>query len=245
MGQWNSCEAQVFIVEEAQLEFDTPWMRFRWTIGKLQVAAADASFFFSLYRSSPSRSRPVPVSVPVSRPSSSSVTLRATSVSVSRPPRKSLPPSVPLSPLPSSPFSPSVVVTGAATLVSLTLCPLSRAPSVVPSPSEYVMKCAISGSESSMLTWNSLSPLPVVPALLPPPPLSVCSSLPVSRMPTPPLPAPPRPSRTPSRPPSLLSSTPTASLLLTSGRRLSSSAALLRSSVTSCARARSTRLLVP
>lgn len=48
MGQWNSCEAQVFIVEEAQLEFDTPWMRFGWTIGKLQVAAADASFFFPL-----------------------------------------------------------------------------------------------------------------------------------------------------------------------------------------------------
>ena len=46
-------------------------------------------------RSSPSRSRPVPVSVPASRLSSSLVTPTATSVSVSRPPRKSLPPSAP------------------------------------------------------------------------------------------------------------------------------------------------------
>lgn len=92
----------------------------------------------SSYRSSPSRSRPVPVSVPVSRPSSSSVTPRVTLVSVSRPPRKSPLPSVPPSPSPSWLSSPSVAVTGVPTSVSLTLCPSSRAASVVPSPSVYV-----------------------------------------------------------------------------------------------------------
>lgn len=79
------------------------------------------------------------VSVPVSRPLLSSVTPRVTLVSVSRPLRKSLPPSVLLSSLPSSAFCPSGEVTGVPTSVSLTLCPSSRAPSVVPFPSEYVM----------------------------------------------------------------------------------------------------------
>lgn len=85
-------------------------------------------------------------------------------------------------------------------------------------------------------------PPPAVPALSLPLLSSVCSSSPVSRTLTPPLPAPPRPSRTPSRPPSSLSSTPTVSLPPTCGPRISSSAALWRSSVMSSARARSTRL---
>jgi hypothetical protein len=89
----------------------------------------------SSYRSSLSRSRPVPVSVPASRLSSSLVIPTATSVSVSRPPRKSLPPSAPPSSLPSLTSSPSVVVTGAPTLVSLTpFLSRSRA-SAVPLPS--------------------------------------------------------------------------------------------------------------
>jgi hypothetical protein len=132
---------------------------------------------------------------------------------------------VPLSSLPSSAFCPSGEVTGVPTSVSLTLCPSSRAPSVVPSPSD-------------------LSPLPVVPVSLPPPLSSVSSSLPVSRTPTPRPPVPPRPSRTPSRLPSLPSSTPTASSPPTCGRRLSSSGALWRSSVMFCARARSTNLVL-
>ena len=86
-------------------------------------------------RSSPSRSRPVPVSVPASRLSSSLVTPTATSVSVSRPPRKSLPPSAPPSSLPSSTSSPSVADTGAPTLVSLTPFPSRSLASAVPSPS--------------------------------------------------------------------------------------------------------------
>jgi hypothetical protein len=86
-------------------------------------------------RSSPSRSRPVPVSVPASRLSSSSVTPTATSASVSRPPRKSLPPSAPPSSSPSSTSSPSVADTGAPTLVSLTPFPSRSLASAVPSPS--------------------------------------------------------------------------------------------------------------
>lgn len=92
-----------------------------------------------------------------------------------------------------------------------------------------------------LMNYSSFPP-PAVPALSLPPLSSVCSSSPVSRTLTPPLPAPPRPSRTPSRPPSSLSSTPTVSLPPTCGPRTSSSAALWRSSVMSSARARSTRL---
>ena len=86
-------------------------------------------------RSSPSRSRPVPVSAPVSRPSSSLATPRATSVSASRPLRRSRPPSAPPSSSPSSASSLCAAVTGAPTSVSLTLCPPRRAASAVPSPS--------------------------------------------------------------------------------------------------------------
>lgn len=168
---------------------------------------------YPLYRSSPSRSRPVPVSVPASRPLSSLVTPRATSVSVSRPPRRLPPPSAPLSSLPSSLSSPSVVATGATTLVSLTPCPARSPASAVPSPSASF-------------------PLPAVPASLPLPLSSASSSSLVLRMLTLPLPVPPRPLRTPSRPPSSPSPTPTASLAPTCGRRPSSSSPLLRSSLT-------------
>lgn len=89
--------------------------------------------FSPYYRSSPSRSRPVPVSVPVSRPLSSLVTLRATLVWVSRPLRRLPPLSAPPSLLPSLASSPSVVVTGVPTLVLLTRSPLRRAASAVPS----------------------------------------------------------------------------------------------------------------
>ena len=52
-------------------------------------------------RSSPSRSKLAPVNVPDSRPSSSLATPKATSVSASRPPKKSPLPSAPPSSLPS------------------------------------------------------------------------------------------------------------------------------------------------
>lgn len=193
-------------------------------------------------RSSPSRSRPVPVNVPVSRPLSSLVTARVTSVSVSRPPRKSLPPSALPSSLPSSAFYPSVVVTGVPTLVNLTLSPPRRAASVVPSLSEYVSPI-LYYHNMRIDHYPSLSPLPVVPVSLPRPPSSVSSSLLVSRMPTPPPPVRPRPSRTLSRPLSLLSATLTDSSPPTCGRRLSSSAARWRSLVTFCVRASDTRRL--
>ncbi len=88
---------------------------------------------------------------------------------------------------------------------------------------------------------TSLSPLPVVPVSLPLPLSSVSFSSLVSTTPTLPLPAPPRPSRTPSRLPSLPSSTPTDSSLPTCGPRPSSPGALWRNSAMFCARARSTK----
>lgn len=88
-----------------------------------------------MYRSNPCKSRLVPVSEPDSRPSWSSVTARVTSVSESRPPKKSLPPSVPPSSSPNSPSFPSDVATGVPTSVSLTLSPPKSPASVVQSPS--------------------------------------------------------------------------------------------------------------
>lgn len=150
------------------------------------------------YRSSPSRSRPVPVSVPDSRLSSSSVTRRATSVSVSRLPRKLPLLFVPLSSSPSSALSPSVVASGVPTLVSLTLCPSRRAESAVPLPSEYVENT----SRNLVRTTNtnqirSLSLPLVVPRLSHLLLSNVSYNSPVSRMLTPLLPVRPRPSRTP------------------------------------------------
>jgi len=173
----------------------------------------------------PVQNRPAPVSVLVSRPLSSLVTVKAMLVLESRPPRKSLLLFVPPLSSPSSVFFPSVVVIGVPTLVSLTLCLQRRAASVVQSLSD-------------------LSPLPVVPVLLPPPLLSVSSNLLVSRMPTHPPPVRPRPSKTHLRLLSLPSETPTVSLLPTCGRRLSSFAARWRSLVMSSARASATRCWV-
>jgi hypothetical protein len=157
-----------------------------------------------------------------SRPSSSSVTPRDTSVLVSRPPRKSQPPSAPPSSLPSSALSLSEEVTGAPTSESLTLCPPRRAASAVPSLSVS-------------------SPRPAVPAWSHRPLSSVSCSLVVSRTSTLPRLVPPRPSRTPSRPPSLPSPTHTLSSHPTYGRRPSLLNHRLRHSQTSCVRVRSTR----
>jgi len=88
-----------------------------------------------VYRSSRCRNKPVPVSARGSRPSSSLVTARAISVSASRPPRKSPPPSAPRSSLRSSPSCRFVVVTGVPTSVSRIRSPSRRAASAVPSPS--------------------------------------------------------------------------------------------------------------
>ena len=85
-------------------------------------------------RSSPSRSRPVPVSVPASKPLWLLATARDTSVLALRPPRKSPPPSVPPSSLPSSPLCPFAVVTGVPTSVSRTPFPSRNPASVAPSP---------------------------------------------------------------------------------------------------------------
>lgn len=188
----------------------------------------------------------MPVSEPDSRPLSSLVTPRATSVSVSRPPRRLLPPSVPLSSLPSSASSPCDEVTGVPTLVSLTPCPARSLASAVPSPSVYVHqqeKRISSKNKEHEKTdcFYSSSPLPVVLASLPLPPSSDSSSSPVSRTPTPPPPVPQRPSRTPSRLPLWPSPTPTASLPPTSGRRPSSSRAPWTSMPTHCERVSDTR----
>ena len=88
----------------------------------------------------------------------------------------------------------------------------------------------------------SSSPLPVVLASLPLPLSSDSSSLLVSRMLTPLPPVPPRPSRTPSRLPSLPSPTPTVSSPPTSGRRPSSSEVPWTSSPILSARVSDTRL---
>lgn len=98
--------------------------------GNLANADTDVNF---VYRSSPSRNKPVPVNVPDSRPSLSSVTLRDTSVSVSRPPRKSQLPSVLLLSSPSCPLSQLEEVTGVPTWVLLTLSQPRRVESVDPS----------------------------------------------------------------------------------------------------------------
>lgn len=143
------------------------------------------------YRSSQSRSRPALVSVPASRPLSSSVTLRDTSVSASRPPRKSQLPSAPPSSSPSSPLSQSVADTGEPTLVLLTLSQPRNPESAVPSPSD-------------------LSQLPAVPVSSPPQLSSVFSSLLVLRTSTLLPLVPPRPLRTLSRLLSSLLATPTA-----------------------------------
>jgi len=83
------------------------------------------------YRLNPFRSRPVPVSVPVSRLSLSSVTPRVTSVSASRPPRKSRLPSVRLSSSPSCRSFLSVVDTGVPPSENPTPWPLRSPESVV------------------------------------------------------------------------------------------------------------------
>lgn len=89
-------------------------------------------------RSSQYKSRPVLVNALVSRPLSSSVTRLDTSVSASRPRRKSRPQSALQSSSRSCPWFPSVVATGAPISVSLTLCRQRRAASAVPFPSGYV-----------------------------------------------------------------------------------------------------------
>merc|ERR1711933_518214 len=84
-------------------------------------------------RSSPSRNRPVPVSVLASRLLSLSVARTVTSVLASSAPRKLPPPSVVLSSLPSSLLSQSVVVTGVTSWVNPTLFPVRSMVNVVPS----------------------------------------------------------------------------------------------------------------
>merc|ERR1712037_303041 len=168
-------------------------------------------------RSSPSRSRPEPVSEPDSRLLSALVTETVTSVLESSAPRKSPPPSVALSSLPSSLLSQSDEVTGVTSLVNLTpFLPRSTA-SAVPSTCdssplpEELVSFAVQ-SQRSLCRW------------------------PVLKIATPLLAAPPPPLETSPSPLSRLSARPTPSSPQTSGRKMLSPPHHTRSSPSTSSR---------
>ena len=107
-------------------------MKVSWT--ESTVNAGYVSLQQLLYRSNPSRSRLVPVSVLDSRPSWSLATAKVTLASASRHPKKSQPPFVPQSSSPNSPSFPSDEATGVPISVNLTPSPLRSPASVAPSP---------------------------------------------------------------------------------------------------------------
>ena len=136
------------------------------------------------YRSSPSRSKLVPVSVPVSKQSLSLATQKDTSVSASRHLKKSLQQSVQplLSPsLASSQFEEG---TGVLPLVIHIRCPPRRAGNVALLPFEYVLVIVEWMTHINRIadTTISSSLLPVVPASSHPQLSSVYSNLLVSKM---------------------------------------------------------------
>ena len=103
----------------------------------------------------------MPVSVPVSRPSLLSVTVKDMLVSELRPPRKSPLLSAPPSSLQSSPFSLSVVDTGVPPLETHTPLLLRSLESVVPLLSGYTFLYFMSGCTSisrRIMIVNSCSP---------------------------------------------------------------------------------------
>lgn len=179
----------------------------------------------SVNRSNPSRNKPAPVNARVSRPSSSSETPKATSVSASRPQKKSPPPSVPPSSSPSSASSPCAVATGVPIWVSRTACRRKKAGNVVASQSEYVSSLLLDiipirlvGDWRTKLQESFLM-RPISSLFLHREgqasslrrPSNACSNSPVSKTPILHLLDRPRPSRIPSRRPSLPSAIHTAS----------------------------------
>ena len=146
------------------------------------------------FRSSLSKSKLAPVSVPGSRQSLSLATQKDTSVSASRHLKKLLQLSVQQSLLPSSASSQFEEGTGVLRSVTHIRCPLRRVGNVALLLSEYVFVIMQWMSHRTEIADKviSLSLLPVVPVSSHPQQSNVYSNSPVSKMSIPLPPAPPK-----------------------------------------------------